>query len=169
MPTDRRLSGGEREERRERDRERLKRAAEQLLTSEGWQRWVRVRAQGGLARLSLNNQLLVALSCPEATFRRRLPGVVEARLLRAQGRKSDPDRREARVIASDAVAVNHCVRTSGRWRRRRVRGSWVVSFAVCEGCDRDHRGFASVAPMSHPVRSSIETSSAKHRLAGRRR
>jgi hypothetical protein len=68
MRTHRRPSDSEREERRERDRERLKRAAEQLLTSEGWQRWVRVRAQGGLARLSLNNQLLVALSCPEATF-----------------------------------------------------------------------------------------------------
>jgi hypothetical protein len=68
MRTQRQLSEGEREERRERDRERLKQAAEQLLTSEGWQRWVRVRAQGGLARLSLNNQLLVALSCPEATF-----------------------------------------------------------------------------------------------------
>jgi hypothetical protein len=68
MRTQRRLSDSEREERRERDRERLKQAAEQLLTSEGWQRWVRVRAHGGLARLSLNNQLLVALSCPEATF-----------------------------------------------------------------------------------------------------
>ena len=27
-----------------------------------------MRARGGLARLSLNNQLLVALSCPDATF-----------------------------------------------------------------------------------------------------
>jgi hypothetical protein len=68
MRTQPRLSDSEREERRERDRERLKQAAEQLLTSEGWQRWVRVRARGGLARLSLNNQLLVALSCPDATF-----------------------------------------------------------------------------------------------------
>jgi hypothetical protein len=68
MRTQPRLSDSEREERRERDRERLKQAAEPLLTSEGWQRWVRVRAQGGLARLSLNNQLLVALSCPDATF-----------------------------------------------------------------------------------------------------
>jgi len=67
MRTQRRLSDSEREERRERDRERLKQAAEQLLTSEGWQRWVRVRARGGLGRLSLNNQLLVALSCPDAT------------------------------------------------------------------------------------------------------
>jgi hypothetical protein len=35
MRTQRRLSDSEREERRERDRERLKQAAEQLLTSEG--------------------------------------------------------------------------------------------------------------------------------------
>jgi len=62
------LTDAEREQRRAADRERLMQAAAQLLTSEGWQRWVRVRAQGGLARLSLNNQLLVALSCPDATF-----------------------------------------------------------------------------------------------------
>jgi len=62
------LTDVEREQRRAADRERLKQAAEQLLTSEGWQRWVRVRAHGGLGRLSLNNQLLVALSCPDATF-----------------------------------------------------------------------------------------------------
>lgn len=68
MSTTRRLTDHEREQRRDRERERLKQAAEQLLTSNGWQRWVRVRAQGGLARLSLNNQLLVALSCPDATF-----------------------------------------------------------------------------------------------------
>jgi hypothetical protein len=68
MRTKRRLTDAEREQRREHDRQRLHQAAEQLLTSEGWQRWVRVRAKGGLARLSLNNQLLVALSCPDATF-----------------------------------------------------------------------------------------------------
>jgi hypothetical protein len=59
------LSEAERAERRHCDRERLKQAAEQLLTSEGWQRWVRVRARGGLARLSLNNQLLGALARPD--------------------------------------------------------------------------------------------------------
>ncbi len=52
MPnTKRRLSEAERAERRRRDRERLRAAAEQLLTSAGWQRWVRVRSQAGLARL----------------------------------------------------------------------------------------------------------------------
>jgi hypothetical protein len=64
----RRLTDAEREQRRAQDRERLKRAAEQLLTSEGWQRWVRVRSRNGLARYSLSNQLLIALACPEATF-----------------------------------------------------------------------------------------------------
>ena len=66
--TKRRLSDIERAERRRRDRERLQQAAEQLLTSEGWRRWTRVRSRAGLARLSLSNQLLVALARPDATF-----------------------------------------------------------------------------------------------------
>ena len=66
--TKRRLSETERAERRKRNRERLQRAAEELLTSDGWQRWVRVRSRAGLARLSLSNQLLVAMTRPDATF-----------------------------------------------------------------------------------------------------
>ena len=41
MPTKTKLTDEEREHRRAEDRERLKQAAEQLLTSEGWRRWVR--------------------------------------------------------------------------------------------------------------------------------
>jgi len=67
MPTGRRLNDAEREQRREHDRQRLHGAAQQLLNSEGWQRWSD-SARGRLARLSLNNQLLVALSSPQATF-----------------------------------------------------------------------------------------------------
>ena len=63
-----RLTDTEREQRRAQDRERLKQASEQLLSSEGWQRWVRLRSRTGLARLSLANQLLVALARPDATF-----------------------------------------------------------------------------------------------------
>jgi len=63
-----RFREAEREQRRARDRERLKRAAEQLLSSEGWDRWVRVRSRNGLARYSLNNQLLIALARPDAAF-----------------------------------------------------------------------------------------------------
>src|SRR5687768_14953817 len=62
------LSDVQREQRRAQDRERLKCAAEQLLDSEGWRRWVRVRARNGLSRYSMNNQLLIALACPDATF-----------------------------------------------------------------------------------------------------
>jgi N-terminal domain of anti-restriction factor ArdC len=63
-----RLSEVEREQRRARDRERLREAAEQLLSSEGWRRWVSTRSSNGLARYSINNQLLIALACPDATY-----------------------------------------------------------------------------------------------------
>jgi hypothetical protein len=68
MPAKHKLTAEEREQRRVRDRERLRVAAEQLLTSEGWQRWVGVRSRNGLARYSVNNQLLIALARPDATF-----------------------------------------------------------------------------------------------------
>ena len=44
MSSKRSLTDQERAQRRAQDRERLKQAAQQLLTSEGWARWVRVRA-----------------------------------------------------------------------------------------------------------------------------
>lgn len=69
MATQHHLSDAERVERRQRDPERLQRAAEQLLSSEGWRRCVRARSSNGLARYSLTNQLLVALlSDGRATF-----------------------------------------------------------------------------------------------------
>lgn len=58
----------ERAARRRADRDRLEQAARALLTSEGWQRWVRVRAANGLRRYSVGNQMLIAMACPEATF-----------------------------------------------------------------------------------------------------
>lgn len=62
------LTDQEREQRRQEDRERLQEAARALLSSDGWARWVRVRATNGLARYSVGNQLLIALQRPEATF-----------------------------------------------------------------------------------------------------
>lgn len=64
----RRLTDSEREQRRERDRQRVKQATEQLLSSDGWQRWVQVRSRNGLARYSVNNQLIIALSRPDASY-----------------------------------------------------------------------------------------------------
>jgi hypothetical protein len=57
----------QRAERRRADRERIEQAARCLLSSEGWQRWVRVRATNGLARYSFHNQLLIAMQRPDAT------------------------------------------------------------------------------------------------------
>lgn len=44
------LSDGERDARRTADRNRMEQAARTLLTSDGWQRWIKVRASNGLAR-----------------------------------------------------------------------------------------------------------------------
>jgi len=63
-----RLTEAEREQRRSADRERIRQAVSQLLDSDGWRRWVKVRARNGLARYSLHNQLLIALQNPDATY-----------------------------------------------------------------------------------------------------
>jgi hypothetical protein len=52
-----------RDTRRHTDRERIEQAARALLTTEGWQRWIRVRATNGLSRYSLRNQWLIAIEC----------------------------------------------------------------------------------------------------------
>lgn len=57
------LTEAERDTRRQADRDRLEQAARELLTSEGWQRWIRVRATNGLARYSLRNQWILASEC----------------------------------------------------------------------------------------------------------
>jgi hypothetical protein len=59
----RKLTERERDERRQADRDRLENAARELLSSGGWARWVRVRANNGLGRYSLRNQWLVAADC----------------------------------------------------------------------------------------------------------
>ena len=53
----------ERDARRHADRERIEQAARALLTTDGWQRWIRVRATNGLSRYSLRNQWLIAIEC----------------------------------------------------------------------------------------------------------
>jgi hypothetical protein len=57
------MTEAERDARRQADRERLEQAARELLTSDGWQRWIRVRATNGLARYSLRNQWIIASEC----------------------------------------------------------------------------------------------------------
>jgi N-terminal domain of anti-restriction factor ArdC len=64
----RKFTEAERAERRQADRDRLEQAARALLSSEGWQRWVRVRSTNGLSRYSFHNQLLIAMQCPDASY-----------------------------------------------------------------------------------------------------
>jgi hypothetical protein len=47
------LAEAERDARRQADRERIEHAARALLTTDGWQRWIKVRATNGLSRYSL--------------------------------------------------------------------------------------------------------------------
>jgi hypothetical protein len=47
------LTGEERDARRKADRERIEQAARALLTTDGWQRWIKVRASNGLSRYCL--------------------------------------------------------------------------------------------------------------------
>ena len=71
---ERRPSEADRDRRRAAEREQMREAVDALQTSEGWQRWLRVRRH--FHRYSLHNQLLIADQCPEATqvagFRRWL-------------------------------------------------------------------------------------------------
>src|SRR5215207_1648831 len=55
------LTDQERDARRKADRDRIEQAARALLATDGWQRWIKVRASNGLSRYSLNNQWLIAL------------------------------------------------------------------------------------------------------------
>jgi N-terminal domain of anti-restriction factor ArdC len=57
------LAEAERDARRQADRERIEQAARELLTTGGWQRWIKVRATNGLARYSLRNQWIVSSVC----------------------------------------------------------------------------------------------------------
>ena len=57
------LTDAERDARRQADRERIEQAARDLLTSDGWQRWIRVRAKNDLSRYSLSNQCIVSMEC----------------------------------------------------------------------------------------------------------
>jgi antirestriction protein ArdC len=61
------LTDQERAERRKQEQQLTERAVAQLRSSMGWQRWLTVRAQAGLRRYSLRNQLLIALADCDAT------------------------------------------------------------------------------------------------------
>jgi antirestriction protein ArdC len=59
------MSEEERAERRAAEREQMREAVEALRSSEGWQRWLKVRRH--FHTYSFHNQLMIAMQCPEAT------------------------------------------------------------------------------------------------------
>jgi hypothetical protein len=61
----RKLTDEERAARREQQRQLLDSAVRELLTSEGWTRWVRTRAT--FHRYSWRNTMLIAMQRPDAT------------------------------------------------------------------------------------------------------
>ncbi len=62
--SDRRPTTAERDARRRAQLDQLRQATTALLTSEGWQRWLRTRSR--FHRYSLRNTLLIAVQCPHA-------------------------------------------------------------------------------------------------------
>ncbi len=93
----REMTDPERAERRAADRRRLEQAARALLDSDGWARWVRVRASNGLARYSFHNQLLIALQRPDASY------VAGFRAFLALGRCVRKGERAIRILAPMSV------------------------------------------------------------------
>jgi hypothetical protein len=125
----RRLTDAERAERRRSDRERLQRAAHALLHSEGWRRWVRVRASNGLARYSFHNQLLIALQCPDASF------VAGFRAFLKLGRCVRKGERAIRILAPMSVRCREAEHAEGNdagEERRRTVFRAVAVFDVAQ-------------------------------------
>jgi hypothetical protein len=139
----RRLSDAERDQRRTAERERAKQAAEQLLTSDGWQRWVRARSM--FHRYSANNCMLIALEFhlrgmepePVAGFRTwlklgryvrkgehgiRIAARVAARkaepTVESRDEHADDGDRERRVRFTTVAVFDTLSRVWPRWRQK---------------------------------------------------
>src|ERR1700733_12200708 len=97
--------------RRTAERERGEEACRALLSSDGWQRWVRARS--AFHTYSLNNQLLIVLQSPNAT---RVAGFHTWRKLGRQVRKGE---RSIRILAplvlraDDAMETQSPAKTTG--------------------------------------------------------
>ena len=129
-----RLTEAEREQRRTAERERVKEAAEQLLTSDGWQRWVRARSM--FCRYSAHNCMLIALDFhlrgiepePVAGFRTWL------KLGRCVRKGEHGIRIAARVTPkkTDQSSDSHDEQTKEEREQRPVRFTTVAVFGLSQ-------------------------------------
>ena len=84
------------------------------LSSEGWQRWVRVRSTNGLSRYSFGNQLLIAMQRPDATYVAGFRAFLELNRCVRKGERA------IRILAPMSVRRE---RTASTQRRKPRRGA----------------------------------------------
>ena len=123
-----RLSEAERAERRRQDRERLKHAAEELLSSEGWARWVRTRAM--FHSYSAGNCMLLASQCHQrGIVPQRVAGF---RMWLRLGRCVRKDEKALRILAPVAVKTRDAVGEETGERRVFFKTAFVWDLSQTE-------------------------------------
>jgi hypothetical protein len=100
----RELSPEEREQKRREQRERVEKACRELLTSDGWRRWVRVRSTNGLSRYSVHNQFLLSMQAMEREM--ELSFVTGFKSFKKLGRAVRKGERALWVLAPRTAIVN---------------------------------------------------------------
>ncbi len=164
--TRRRLTDDERARRRAQDRERLEQAARELLSSDGWRRWIEVRARNGLARYSLGNQLLIALQAPDARF------VAGFHAWKDLGRRVSKGERGIRILAPMPIRGRDTRKdtSSGREDGENVRTLFksVAVFDVAQTEALPGRELVALEPPSEPItgESHVHLLAPLKRLAG---
>ena len=147
------LTETERAERRAADRDRLEQAARELLSTEGWRRWVRVRSTNGLARYSFGNQLLIAMQRPEATYVAGFRAFLELDRCVRKGEKS------IRILAPMSVRARKDERAAEaqpgeETEARRLRFRAVPVFDVSQTDPLPGTDPVPLAPPSEPIEGS---------------
>jgi hypothetical protein len=99
----RELTTEEREQKRREQRERVEKACRELLRSDGWRRWIRVRSTNGLSRYSVHNQFLLALQAMERDI--ELSYVTGFRSFKKLGRAVRKGERALWVLAPHTAVV----------------------------------------------------------------
>jgi hypothetical protein len=153
----RRLTSAQRDQRRESQRERLEQACRELLSSDGWRRWVRVRATNGLGgRYSFHNQCLLASQARARGIELRY--VTGFRSFVALGRAVRKGEKALWILApmtvkqaDDDRARDADLRESRAEQRRRVFFRAVPVFDVSQTNEIPGAEVIPLAPPSHPV------------------
>lgn len=143
MNSRRRLSDAEREQRRRADRERVKQAAAELLSSDGWRRWVRAREM--FHAYSASNCMLIALQCHQR-------GIIPEHVAGFHtwiklGRAVRKGERAIRILAP--IAVKQCEADSDGAEQRRVFFKATFVFDVSQ---TDPIPGVEQAPLNPPKR-----------------